>query len=88
MAIRISSGHAWNRRESDTSIVVFPSDDEDRGGVTVRDVLERVHRTFACQIPEAAGVSLRAHRIRPVVWVGMTPSEREREVWVLYVHVV
>ena len=83
MAIRVTSGRPWGRRESDTPIVVFPNDDEDGGGVTVRDVLGRVHGAFAFQHLPPAGEP----RTRPVMWVGIMPSDTEREVWILQVYV-
>ncbi|KAJ3532203.1 hypothetical protein NMY22_g7840 [Coprinellus aureogranulatus] len=63
-------------RESERPIIIVPGSEDhlDEGTVSVRCVLDAVHRFIALR---------RGNGSRPVVWKGLVDSTEEREVWIL-----
>ncbi|KAJ3527715.1 hypothetical protein NMY22_g9678 [Coprinellus aureogranulatus] len=64
----------------DKPLVIFPDTDSADGTVTVKDVLDAVHRLVASERPGSAA----AGESHLHFWVGLMPSMSEREVWVLH----
>ena len=71
MVIRASSELALDLHGK--PVVVFPGT-VDNGVVTVKDVLDAVHEANTYGAP----ITMRRH-----IWLGLRPSRREAEVWVL-----